>query len=108
MTKSMKYSKFSKRSIQSEMKQDARLQGKVRDRDKTVNRQGKDSDKMGTKQAQYQYRGFRGLTKFGWFYACLKPIYIEQDRLSGTLVYDSLHWFTLVSRDVELDNLVES
>ena len=100
----MKYSKFSKRSIQSEMKQDARLQGKVRDR----TRQGKDRDKMGTKQAQY--RGFRGLTKFtgGWFYACSKPIYIGQDRLSGTLVYDSLHWFTLVSRDVELDNLVES
>ena len=41
----MKYSKFSKRSIQSEMKQDARLHGKVRDRDKTRKRQGQNGDK---------------------------------------------------------------
>ena len=76
---------------------------------------------MGTEQAQAM--AFRGLKKFsggavvGWspsdysvyphpicqFYACFTPIYIGQDGLSGTPVYISLRWFTLVGRDVELD-----
>ena len=37
-------------------------------------------------------------------YVGFTPVYIGQDRLSGNPVYVSLHRFTLVGRDMELDN----
>ena len=41
-------------------------------------------------------------------YFSFTPFYVRQVRLSGTPVYVSLCWFTLVGRDVELDNKPES
>ena len=37
-------------------------------------------------------------------YVGFTPVYVGQDGLSGTLVYIGIHRFTLVGRDVELDN----
>ena len=39
-----------------------------------------------------------------WIYACFTPVYIGRDRLSGTPLYIGIRRFTLVGRDVELDN----
>ena len=38
------------------------------------------------------------------FYDSFTPVYVGQDRLSGTPVFISLRWFTFVGRDVEHDN----
>ena len=39
-----------------------------------------------------------------WFYVDFTPVYVGRDGLSGTPVYVSVCQFTLVGRDVELDN----
>ena len=39
-----------------------------------------------------------------WFYACFTPVCVRRDGLSGTPVYIGIRQFTLVGRDVELDN----
>ena len=63
-------------------------------------------------------RLFDGLKKFsgGWWWLdglqviivsvhYFMPIHVGQDGLPGTQVYISLHWFMLVGRDMELNNL---
>ena len=67
------------------------------------------------------WEDFKGLKKFSggggvksdysvcpcplrWFYACFTSVYVGRDGLSGTPVNISILRFTLVCRDVELDN----